>query len=263
MTAPDLLAATNRISGPGLAQTLAAGIDHAQTRRVYLQAMGLRSRAACGLKVVLAIDALVACLEDGGSVNSARAYERWRASQPHCRELPSAHFIARAFDDRWSAALDAAGLPVTPGRRVQQLNPRTRGFAAEQVQQALARWLAEDPLLDPQYGQFRDRAKSGSVSRCGQSQRTFTSYLRWAYSELAKDPGLRLPLSAPTFRRYFGCWAVAVSFADQSLNTPAKASILELLSSAQRHGGVSERSLHQHADAMLSGIADGALDQFA
>ena len=118
-------------AGPGFIDVIfdeVAQLDPAAARRLYLDVMGRTSRAAGGLKVVLAIDALRLCTASGVDPISARVYARWRAARPDRREIPSERLIAGAFDDRWAAALDAAGLSVTPGRRIQQRNPKTGGF---------------------------------------------------------------------------------------------------------------------------------------
>lgn len=179
-----------------------ARLDPAAARRLYLDVMGRTSRAAGGLKVVLAIDALRLCAASGLDPISARVYAPWRTAQPDPREIPSEHFISRAFDDRWAAALDAAGLSVTPGRRVQQRNPETGGFERADVLAALTRWVASDTKSLP------PRCRTRQIPAL-----TFTRYVAWAEAELRRDPAARLPLSAPTFRRHFRTWACAVEVA--------------------------------------------------
>lgn len=174
----------------GLAAAVAA-LTQAEARRFLIEVMGKYSRRAGALRVALATDALLACARDGGDVSSRAGYRRWRQQQPHPAELPSARFVAGAFEDRWSAALQAAGLPVAVGRQMQQRNIQTGGYTSDEMTTALNTWLTETTGSD-----F-----------------TFRGYAAWAREWLRAHPEQRLPVSAPTFRAVFGSWQGAMELA--------------------------------------------------
>jgi hypothetical protein len=184
---------------PALANAVAA-LTHAEARRLLIEVMGRRSRRAGGLRVVLAIDALLACARDGGDVSTRVGYRRWRQQQPHPAELPSARFVAGTFEHRWSAALQVAGLPVPIGRQMQQRNIQTGGYSPPEMTSALNTWLVETTGADL----------------------TFRAYEAWARARLAAHPGERLPVSAPTFRLAFGSWQRAVDLAIGGATPPRR-----------------------------------------
>jgi len=168
-----------------------AQLSEAEARRLLIEAARRTSRRASGVRIVLTLDGLLSCAADGGDFSSAAGYERWRQQQAHPEERPSAEFIAAAFENRWSAALLAAGLPITPGRRAQQRNIQTGGYSSQEMATALNTWLAETTGVD-----F-----------------TFRAYEAWARARLEPHPEDRLPLSAPTFRAAFGSWQRAIDLA--------------------------------------------------
>lgn len=170
-------------------ELLVARLSQAEARGLLVDVLGRMARRSSGIRVLLAVDALRACAADGISPSSSREYIRWRQQQPAPSELPSAQFIFRCFEDRWTAALDVAELPVQTGRRAQQRNPSTHGYSAAEVTASLELWLAASPGDDL----------------------TFRAYATWARNHLAHHPDDRLPLSAPTFRAAFGSWQRAIA----------------------------------------------------
>jgi hypothetical protein len=172
-------------------ELLVARLSQAEARSLLLDVLGRMARRSSGIRVLVAVDALHACAADGVSPSSPGDYSGWREQQPLPNELPSVQFISRCFEDRWSAALDVAELPVPTGRRAQQRNPSTHGYLLAELATSLRLWLADSAGDDL----------------------TFRAYATWAKNRLADQPDERLPLSAPTFRVAFGSWQRTIALA--------------------------------------------------
>jgi len=172
-------------------ELLVARLSQAEARGLLVDVLGRMARRSSGIRILVAVDALHACAADGIWPSSPTDYTAWRDQQPLPAEVPSAQFISRCFEDRWSAALDVAGLPMSAGRRSQQRNPVTGGYSVAELTDALRLWL----------------------SHADHNELTFRSYATWARAHLTVEPDARLPLSAPTFRAAFGSWQRAVDLA--------------------------------------------------
>lgn len=170
-------------------EALVSQLSPAERRRLLIDLSSRVSRAAGGLRLVLASDALLACAEHGGDFGTPLGYERWRAHRPRPDEYPSSRFIVRCFGASWAAALDAAGLPVPVGRRGLQRNAKSGGYTREQVLAALQLWLSD--------------ARPSRLS--------FTAYVSWALVKSESSDCPPLPLSAPTIRNHLGSWMAAVA----------------------------------------------------
>jgi len=217
------------------------GVAEHELRLLLVDILGRSHRAACGLRVELSVNALTACAATGVQFVTPADYELWRCEQPRSDEWPSSRFIRRCFDDRWSAGLDGAGLPVKPGRRIQQLTPAVGGYTRAELLAALRSWLAANEDADP----------------------TFPRYRAWAQGEMAARRRDRLPISASTFRATFGSWAKAVAAAgcnldDHGRNVPRdvrrayeRAYLLDQLRRASEHTGMGAALTRSAHDSWL------------
>lgn len=110
-------------------------------------------------------------------------YNAFRDAQPDRSSWPSSTLIVNAFERRWSDALAAAGLAVTPNVLARRGLRQGKPFDAEEVKVRLLEWIAQ---VDPARPLIQ------------------AEYVAWANRN--QDSSGRRPPTLPTVAKYLGGW---------------------------------------------------------
>lgn len=157
-------------------------------RWLLSEVLGEMQREVGGIAMLLIVDAIGQCADDGDDPTSLRGYEEWRRKQPSPDGWPSPELIRVSCGGNWAPALVLTGIPVPSNTRGAQRKNRS-GFTREEAERALRSWA-------------RDARPDRAV---------FGKYKDWANQRMQDDPLLVLPANPGTFIKLFGSWAQAIS----------------------------------------------------